>query len=69
MKDDQTVRISMGIVLGIAYIARLITHGNGPIGVFAYELNSFAFAGIILFLLAVPETIDRLPFGPTRSKK
>jgi hypothetical protein len=68
MQDDQIVRVFSGVFVTIAYTARLIVHGNGPVGFVGYQANSFVVVAAILLLLAVPETLDRLPFGPTRKK-
>jgi hypothetical protein len=68
MQDDQVVRVFSGIFVTSAYLGRLLVHGNGPVGFFGYQANSFVVVSLILLLLAVPETLDRLPFGPTRKK-
>lgn len=64
MKEDQIVRIACGAFATVAYTARLVTYGNGPISIFGYEPNSFAAVLIVFVILAFPETLDRLPFGP-----
>jgi len=69
LKEDQIVRIVCGLFVTFAYCSRLYLHGNGPVGFVGYQANSFVVVTVILLLLAVPETIDRLPFGPTSSKK
>ena len=67
MKEDQIVRIACAILSTVAYVARLVVHGNGPVGVFGYEPNSFVVVLVVLLTLALPETLDMLPFGPKRS--
>jgi len=69
MRDDQTIR-SIGIgVIAVLYIARLVTVGNGHVVAFGYEINPFVTAGLFIILLAAPETLDKLPVGPSRSGK
>jgi hypothetical protein len=68
MRDDQVVRICCGAFVTLAYLGRLFVHGNGPVDFFGYSANSFVVMGLFCFFLAVPETLDRLPFGPTRKK-
>jgi len=69
MRDDQMIR-SLGIgVIAVLYIARLVTVGNGHIVAFGYEVNPFVAAGLFVVILASPETLDKLPFGPSRSGK
>lgn len=66
MKNDQIVRITSGILGTVAYLGRLAFVGNGTIDVFGYHSNPFAFLVIALVVLALPETIDMLPFGPSK---
>jgi len=69
MSDYPFVR-ALGIVaLSLAYVARLVVHGNGPVDVFGYQVVPFVLLGASIIVLALPETLDRLPFGPTRSKE
>lgn len=67
MKADQFVRIACGAFVTLAYGARLATVGNGPVVFLGYEGNPFALTLVILLLLAVPETLDRLPVGPSKN--
>lgn len=66
MKDDQIVRIACAVLSTIAYVARLFVHGNGPVQVLGFEPNSFVVVLVVLLTLALPETLDMLPIGPTR---
>jgi hypothetical protein len=66
MKDDQIVRIASGAFATISYCMRLYVHGNGPVNVLGYEPNSFVVVLVVLLTLALPETLDMLPIGPTR---
>jgi len=68
MKDDQIVRVFCGVFVTFAYSARLYIHGNGPVGFLGWQANSFVVVSVILLTLAVPETLDRLPFGPSKKK-
>jgi hypothetical protein len=66
MRNDQIIRgVASVLVLG-AYLARLRYIGNGTVGLFGFEVNTFALTLLVLLVLAVPETLDRLPVGPTR---
>lgn len=56
----------MGGCATLAYAARLVTVGNGTIQVLGYAINPFGYLLIILLMLAIPETIEMLPFGPTK---
>jgi hypothetical protein len=67
MKDDQIVRIACAILSTVAYVVRLVVHGNGPVQVLGFEPNSFVVVLVVLLTLALPETLDMLPFGPKRS--
>lgn len=66
MKDDQIVRIASGVLATTAYLARLLVHGNGPVQVAGMNPNSFVVVLVVLLTLALPETLDMLPFGPKR---
>lgn len=66
MKVDQSIRLGFGALVAVAYGARLVVVGNGTVALFGYQINPFALTVLVLLVLAVPETLDRLPFGPTR---
>lgn len=68
MKDDQTVRIFCGAFATVAYLGRLHIRGSEVVEFLGYEANSFVFLLAIHLTLALPETLDMLPVGPTRSK-
>lgn len=66
MRGDQYIRgVGILVVAGM-YTARLATVGNGTVDVFGYQAAPYAVALVTIVLLALPETIDKLPFGPTR---
>jgi hypothetical protein len=66
MKTDQWLRV-IGIVATVAaYLGRLFAVGNGPVIIFGYETAPLGVVAIVVLLLAAPETVDRLPFGPSR---
>lgn len=69
MKDDQLIRGVGIIAVVIVLVTRLVVIGNGPVSLFGYQAAPFALGIVAIILLALPETIDKLPFGPTRSKK
>jgi len=55
------------VLLASAYIARLVVIGNGSISALGYDLNPYVVTVAAVVMLALPETIDMLPFGPSRS--
>lgn len=66
MKGHQLLR-ALGVVgLISAYIARLSILGNGEIMVLGYQMDPIGLVAIGILLLAAPETIEQLPFGPSR---
>jgi len=68
MKDDQLIRTVGVVAAASSYIARVAFVGNGPIGLFGYEAEPFAMMLLAVVVLALPETVDMMPFGPTRKK-
>lgn len=68
LTEDQVVRIASGLFVTFAYSARLVTHGDGPVQVLGFAPNSFIVVCVILLTLAIPETLNNLPFGPTQKK-
>jgi len=68
MRDDQLIRGAMGVCATVAYGGRLVFIGNGTVALFGYHVNPFAFLLVILLILAIPETLEKAPIGPTRSK-
>lgn len=69
MKDDQLIR---GVGIGgltVVLVVRLVVVGNGTLPFFGYNISPFGLYVVAAVLLALPETIDMLPFGPTRAKK
>lgn len=67
MEPNQVLRAAAIAVATVAYVARLVTVGNGTVDVFGYAANPFALFLLAVVVLALPETIDRLPFGPSKS--
>jgi hypothetical protein len=68
MREDQIIRLVGIVVMTVGYIARLVTVGNGDIGLFGYKIAPFALLLIGVIILALPETIEKIPFGPSTSK-
>jgi hypothetical protein len=69
MKDDQILR-GVGVVsVAVIMIVRLLVVGNGSVTVFGYEAAPVALGLLAIIILVSPETLNELPFGPTRSKK
>jgi hypothetical protein len=66
MKDDQILRGAGILVATVAYIARLVTIGNGTVDVLGYAANPFALFLVAVVVLALPEVVDKFPLGPTR---
>lgn len=67
MRDDQLLRGVGAVVLCVAYVVRTLVVGNGAIEVFQYELAPFGLFALCVVVLALPETIEMLPFGPSRA--
>jgi len=67
MRDDQQIRMLATLVVGAAYIARLVVIGNGSISALGYNLNPYVVAVAAMVMLALPETIDMMPLGPSKS--
>lgn len=66
MRDDQYLRgIGIGAVVMLTAM-RLYVGGETVVAVGPYDIGVFpiAIAGIVV--LALPETLDALPFGPDR---
>lgn len=68
MREDQKLRGAVAGVVGAIYVTRTVVVGNGTISVFGHMAAPFGLTLLALVILAIPETIDMLPFGPTRSK-
>jgi len=47
-------------------LSRLVTVGNGAIAIFGYEIAPLGLFVFVITVLAIPETLDRLPFGPSK---
>lgn len=69
MRDDQLIRAVGILVAGGGYTVRSIFIGNGTIPFLGFNITPFGLLMAAVVLMALPETIDMLPFGPTRSKK
>jgi len=66
MRTDQHIRLAgMGATL-LAYGGYLLLNGSGPLVIGPYNISTFATVMFALVTLALPETLDRLPFGPSR---
>lgn len=68
MRDDQLIRGVAIVASAFVYVARLALHGNGPVGFIGYEANAFALTLAAFVVLALPETIDRLPYFKNRTE-
>jgi len=68
MKTDQWLRVTGIVGTVVAYLGRLLTVGNGAIEILGYAMAPLGLVAIVVLLLAAPETVDRLPVGPTREK-
>lgn len=67
MRGDQQIR-AVGIGAATAgYSVHTYVVGNGGIPFLGYEISAFGLLIISTILMALPETIDMLPFGPTRN--
>jgi len=66
MNTDQYLRVAGIVAVLVGYVARLVTVGNGPIEILGYGMAPIGLLTVAVLLLAAPETIDRLPFGPSK---
>lgn len=67
MIDEHDIRLAAILGTVSAYGLRVAFVGNGTVDLFNYQINPFALALLVMVVLALPETIDMLPFGPTRN--
>lgn len=66
MRGDQKIR-AVGIVsLAAVYSVRTVAVGDGAIPFLSYHISAFGLVVIAAVLMALPETLDMLPFGPSR---
>lgn len=70
MKSDQVVRSVAAICAVTLYGLYLGLNGSGPIhtGIGVGTVHPFAGVLLALIILALPETLDRLPMGPSSKK-
>lgn len=68
MKNDQLIRGVGILAVVVIVVARILAVGNGPITLFGYQAAPTALGVVVVLVLALPETIDMLPFGPKRKK-
>lgn len=68
MKDDQIVRIAAAVSLAGIYIGHVAFNGSGPVQTPTGRMSPFFLAVSGELILAFPELLDRLPFGPTRKQ-
>jgi hypothetical protein len=66
MKDDQLIRGAGILGLTVVLVARLVVVGNGELPFLGFDVTPFGLYVVAVVILALPETIDMLPFGPTR---
>jgi hypothetical protein len=66
VRGDQQIR-SVGIAgATVAYAVHTYVVGNGGIPFLGYEISAFGLLIVAVIVMALPETIDMLPFGPVR---
>jgi len=69
MRDDQIVRVAASFSVALIFASHVAFNGSAPVKVWLLADQSPLFLALATqMLLAFPELIDRLPFGPTRSK-
>lgn len=66
MRDDQRIRGVGAVAMTVAYVVRTIVVGDGSIQFLQWSLAPFGLLAIAIIILSLPETIEMLPFGPTR---
>ena len=67
LSGSQFLRALCALGVLLAYVARVALVGNGMISAMGFELNPFVVTAVVLLILALPETLDHLPFGPSRN--
>lgn len=66
MKGHQLLRTVGITAIVAAYLARLVVVGNGSIEVIGYQLSPIGLVAIAVAILAAPELIEHIPFGPSK---
>lgn len=66
MRDDQRIRMLAIAAVTVGLVTRLVLTGNGNVTVVGYSVTPYAIYLAAVVLLALPETIEMLPFGPSR---
>ena len=55
------------VVLGAGYVARVLALGNGAVAVpYVGETSPFLILAVAVVTLALPETLEYIPIGPSR---
>lgn len=69
MRDDQLVRVAASFSVALIFASHVAFNGSGPVKVWLMPNQSPLFLALATqLMLAFPELLDRLPFGPNRSK-
>lgn len=69
MKDDQIVRIACALSLIPIYYIHVGVNGGEAVHLFGVgTVQPFTFVATFELMLAFPELVDRLPFGPSKEK-
>lgn len=67
MENHQKVRLLGIIAVLLSYIVSSGLSGTTELNLFGAQISRFALTLVVIVLLAAPETIEYLPFGPTRN--
>jgi len=66
-RQNQVIRGVVALLFVAAYVARLVTVGKGEVMILGYEMTVIGLVAVVLVVLALPETIEMLPFGPSNN--
>jgi len=67
MRNDQIVRVVTSLSVALMYSSHVAFNGSGPIPVPLMANQSPLVVGVATqLMLAFPELLDRLPYGPNR---
>jgi len=70
MKQDQVIRAVAAVAVVAVYGIHVGVNGGESVTVWGTgPYHPFAVTLAVLVVIAVPEIIDRIPFGPTRKKE
>ena len=70
MRNDQLVRVAVSFSVALIFSSHVAFNGSGPVKVWLMPDQSPLFLALLTqLMLAFPELLDRVPFGPNRSEQ